>query len=192
MAAVECPLIHVAKDYPKEVILRDGRGVTLRPLGSSDGPMLERMLERLTEEDRWFLGLGGPVAGFVERWVGATGRDRVFTVSALLEREMIAAAALIRERPGAEGHVGRIQTSVIPAYREKRLGTWMLLDLINAAMSMGLERLLMRLVEGRDASLMRGVETLGFLREAVLRDFVKDRDGGYRDLALMVKRLPFA
>ncbi|MFP4037003.1 MAG: N-acetyltransferase family protein [Desulfobacteraceae bacterium] len=192
MGAAERPLTEMEGEYPKEIILRDGRGVSLRPLGPEDGPLLRRMLERLTEEDLWFLGLGEPVPGFVEKWVNEAGKDRLFTVCAVLEGEMVAAAALIRERPGAEGHVGRIQTSVIPAYREKKLGTWMLFDLINAAMSMGLERLIMRMVEGRDASLMRAMEKLGFTREAVLKDFIKDRAGNYRDLVLMVKRLPFA
>ena len=187
---IDCPLLHVMKDYPKEVILRDGSGVTLRPVTSEDGPLLIRMLARLSEEDRWFLGLGGDVAAFVESWIRFAGTERAFAIAAVLEGEMIAVAALARERAGAEGHVGQIRISVVPDYRERRLGTWMLLDLINAAISMGLERLVMRLVEGRDDLIMRGVEKLRFTREAVLQAFVKDMEGNFHNLALMVKRLP--
>lgn len=184
------PLLHVLKDYPKEVILRDGSGVTLRPLTGDDGPLLHRMLSRLPEEDRWFLGLGDRVAEYAQKWVRNTEPDRVISIAAVLEGEMIAVAALVRGRPGAEGHVGRIQISVSPAFRERRLGTWMLLDLVNAAMSMGLERLVMRLVEGRDESIMRGVEKLLFVKEALLKAFVKDSGGNFYDLAVMVKRIP--
>jgi GNAT superfamily N-acetyltransferase len=187
---IDCPLLHVMRDYPKEVILRDGSGVTLRPVTSDDGPLLNRMLGRLSEQDRWFLGLGGDVAAFVESWVRFAGTERVFAIAAALEGEVIAVAALVRERAGFEGHVGQIRISVVPDYRERRLGTWMLLDLINAAISMGLERLVMRLVEGRDDLIMRGVEKLGFAREAVLEAFVKDLEGSFHNLSLMVKRLP--
>ena len=135
------------------------------------------MLERISREERWFLGVGEDVPEFVDRWMKTAVSDRIFTIAAVLEGEMIAAAVLIRNRPGAEGHAGRIQMSVAEPYRERRLGTWMLLDLINAAMSMGLERLVMRLVEGRDDLIMRGVEKVRFQKEAVLREFVKDTDG---------------
>ncbi|MFO7784880.1 MAG: N-acetyltransferase family protein [Thermodesulfobacteriota bacterium] len=178
------------KDYPKEVILRDGSGVTLRPIAPHDGPMLERMLHRLSEEDRWFLGLDEDVSAFVQMWIRFAGTDRVFSIAAVLEGRMIAVAALVRERPGAEGHVGHVRISVTPEYRERRLGTWMLMDLINAAMSMGLERVVMRLVEGRDDTIIRGVEKLRFNREATLEDFVKDMEGNFHNLDLMVKRLP--
>jgi len=185
-----CPLLHVLKDYPKEVLLRDGSGVTLRPIAEDDGPLLIRMLEGLSEEDRWFLGLGERVEAFVDRFMDSLKSDRVFAVAALLEGDMIAAAVLVRNRPGAEGHAGRILMSVSAPYRERRLGTWMLLDLINAAMAMGLDCVRMNLVEGRDALIMRGVEKIQFVKEAVLRGFARDMDGCSRDLAVMVKRLP--
>lgn len=185
-----CPLLHALKDYPKEVILRDGSGVTLRPVTAYDGPLLERMLRRLSEEDRWFLSLGENVSGFVKTWIRFAGTDRVFSIAAVLEGRMIAVAALVRERPGAEGHVGQVLISVTPECRERGLGTWMLLDLINAAMSMGLERVIMRLVEGRDDTIIHGLEKLRFAREATLEAFVKDMEGNFHNLDLMVKRLP--
>jgi hypothetical protein len=186
----DCPLLHVLKDYPKEVILRDGSGVTLRPLFKKDGPLLSSMLNRLPEEDRWFLGLAEGVHELTKRWVSDADSVRVISIAAVLEGDMIAVATLIRHRPGAEGHVGRIQMTVAPEYRDRRLGTWMLLDLINAAMSMGLERLVMYLVEGRDSVIMRGLEKIQFAKEAVLPLFVKDLQGRFYDVALMIKRLP--
>lgn len=186
----KCPLLHVLEDYPKEVILRDGSGMTLRPLGKTDGTSLFRMLSRLPDEDKWFLGLAGGVRELSRKWARNADADRVFSIAAVLEGEMIALATLVRQRPGAEGHVGRIQMTVVPEYRERRLGTWMMLDLINAAMTMGLERLFMHLVEGRDDALMRGVERLKFNREAVLHSFAKDPQGRFLDIVVMIKRLP--
>jgi hypothetical protein len=65
----------------------------------------------------------------------------------------------------------------------------MLLDLINLAMAMGLETILMQLVEDRDAALIRSVKKLEFFEKAVLKDYAKDREGNPHNLVIMVKRL---
>ncbi len=177
------------KDYPKEVILKDGTGVTLRPLKKGDEDLLFRMFSRLSEDDRWFLDHDVEDFRLIEGWVKNVVLDKVISMVAVLEGQIIAHATLIRKYPGAKSHTGRIRISVDPSFREKHLATWMLLDLINLAMAMGLETLIMQMVEDRDSSLIRSVKKLDFSAEAVLKDYVKDSDGTPRNLVIMVKRL---
>ncbi|MBW1775292.1 MAG: hypothetical protein JRJ82_20770, partial [Deltaproteobacteria bacterium] len=47
----------------------------------------------------------------------------------------------------------------------------------------------MRLIEDRDASVIRSVRKLEFHDEAVLRNYVKDMAGNLWDQVMMVKRL---
>jgi hypothetical protein len=54
---------------------------------------------------------------------------------------------------------------------------------------MGLETLIMHLVEGRDAALIRSIKKLDFLEKGVLRDYAKDREGNPHNLVIMLKRL---
>ncbi len=177
------------KDYPKEAILKDGTGVTLRPLKKGDEDLLFRMFSRLSEDDRWFLDHDVEDFRLIEGWVKNVVLDKVISMVAVLEGQIIAHATLIRKYPGAKSHTGRIRISVDPSFREKHLATWMLLDLINLAMGMGLETLTMQMVEERDSSLIRSVKKLDFSEEAVLKDYVKDRDGTPCNLVIMVKRL---
>jgi hypothetical protein len=65
----------------------------------------------------------------------------------------------------------------------------MLLGLINLAMGMGLETLIMQLVQDRDAALIRSVKKLEFHEKAVLKDYAKDREGNPHNLVIMLKRL---
>jgi hypothetical protein len=65
----------------------------------------------------------------------------------------------------------------------------MLLELVNLAMTMGLEILVMKLIKGRDSAVMRGVKNLDFFEEAVLKDYIRDRGGNPYDLVIMVKHL---
>lgn len=179
----------VLEDYPKEAILKDGTGVSLRPLREGDESLLLDMFNRFSEEDRWFIKGNVTDLEWVENWVRRMDRDNRMSIVAVLEDKMIACGTLTREQEEAEKHIGKIRVSVVPLFREKHLATWMLLDLINLAMAAGMETLIMPLVEERDSSLIRSITKLDFSKEAVLKDYIKDRAGLPQNLALMVKRL---
>ena len=177
------------EDYPKEVILKDGTGVTLRPLREGDEDLLFRMFSRLSEDDRWFLDHNVADFGLIENWVKNMDPDRAHSILAVLGGQIIAHATLLRKYYGAKSHIGNIRISVDPSFRGKHLATWMLLDLINLAMAMGLETIIMQLVADRDAALIRSVKKLEFFEKAVLKDYAKDREGNPHNLVIMVKRL---
>lgn len=177
------------EDYPKEVILKDGTGVTLKPLRDGDEDLLFQMFSRLSEDDKWFLDHNVADFGLIENWVRNMDPDRAHSIVAVLGGLIIAHATLLRKYYGAKSHIGNIRISVDPSFRGKHLATWMLLDLINLAMAMGLETLVMQLVEDRDTSLIRSVKKLDFLQKAILKDYAKDREGNPHNLVIMVKRL---
>ena len=110
-------------------------------------------------------------------------------ILAVLGGQIIPHATLLRKYYGSKSHIGNIRISVDPSFRGKHLATWMLLDLINLAMAMGLETIIMQLVEDRDAALIRSVKKLEFFEKAVLKDYAKDREGNPHNLVIMVKRL---
>ena len=66
----------------------------------------------------------------------------------------------------------------------------MLLDLVNLAVAVGLQILVMRLVQDRDASVINGVKKLDFVDDTIIKDYILDREGGTHNLVIMVKRLP--
>lgn len=175
--------------YPKEIILRDGTGVSLRPLRRSDAVLLVEMFERFSEEDRWFIEGNITDFGWVENWLERMDRDKMMSIVAVLEGKIIACGTLNREANRPDYHIGKVRVSVAPLYREQNLATWMLLDLINRSMAAEIEMLLMPLIEDRDSSLIRSIKKLDFKKEAVLIDYAKDRAGTYHNLVLMVKRL---
>jgi ribosomal protein S18 acetylase RimI-like enzyme len=179
----------VLRDYPKEVILSNGTGVTLRPLLPGDQKLLFEMFRRLTEEELWFLNHDVSDSTLIEEWIRNLNPNRVISVVALLEGKIIGNAALMLKSYGAKSHIGKVRISVDPAYRGIRLATWMLLDLINLAMAIGLQMLVMRLVQDRDISVINGVRKLDFTEAAVLKNYVLDREGNPHNLVILTKRL---
>jgi predicted acetyltransferase len=183
-------LADVTMDYPKEVILKDGTGVTLRPLKQGDENALFEMFKQFSKDELWFLNHDVSDPRLFEDWVKSLDLNRVVSIVALLEGRIISNAALMMKHYGAKSHIGKVRIAVEPSFREKRLGTWMLLDLVNVAMAIGLKMVVMRLVQERDASLMSAVRKLDFTEEAVLEDYVLDRGWDPCNLIIMTKRLP--
>lgn len=180
---------NIFTDYPKEIILKDGTGLTLRPLQPGDEIPLFQMYKDLPEDDRWFTD--GDVSNFrfVENWVKGSNPERITTLVAVLEGRIISNAVLLRKIPGPMAHIGKVRISVVPSFREKNLGTWVLFDLMNMAIALRLEILVMELVENRDTAVIRGAKRLDFFQEALLRNYVKDAQGNFCNLVIMVKRL---
>jgi len=177
------------ENYPKEIILKDGAGVTVRPLQQGDEDLLFQMYNRLPQEDRWFLDADVSNIETIRRWVKKRDEKGLVSIVGVLEGKIIAHAILIWRAYGAKSHIGKIRITVDPSFRERHLGTWILLDLHNMAISIGLEMLVMRLVQDRDSYVIRGVRRLDFSEEAVLKNYVKDREGNPHHLLIMVKRL---
>jgi len=177
------------KDYPKEVILKDGTGVTLRPLKDGDENALFEMFRRLSVDDLWFLNHDVSDPGLIADWINNLDPNRVVSFVALLEGRIVGNAVLMMKRYGAKSHIGKVRISVDPGFRDRRLGTWMLLDLVNLSMAMGLQMLVMRLVQDRDASLINSVRKLDFIEEAVLKKYLMGGEGQAHNLVIMTKRL---
>ena len=78
---------------------------------------------------------------------------------------------------------------VIPEFRHKRLGTWMLLNLIRLAMDRGLEELRADFIVGVEDAAIDSAHKLDFFEKAVLADYIVDPQGKRHDLKIMVKRL---
>ena len=175
--------------YPKEVVLLDGTGVTLRPIARGDARALFEMFQRLSDDDLWFLNHDVSDARVIAQWADNPDTGRVISLAAFLEGTIIGNGVLMRKRYGAKSHVGTIRICVAPLYRERRLATWMLLDLVNLAMVLGLKTLTMRLVRDRDARIISAVKRLDFVERAVLDGYVLDRNGTPLDLVIMTKRL---
>jgi ribosomal protein S18 acetylase RimI-like enzyme len=128
----------------------------------------------------------------IAEWINHLDPSRVISIVALMEGRIVGNAVLMMKRYGAKSHIGKVRISIDPSFRDRRLGTWMLLDLVNLSIEMGLQMLVMRLVQDRDASIIKSVKKLDFTEEAVLRDYLMGGEGQAHNLVIMIKRLPMA
>jgi len=177
------------KQYPKEVMLKDGREVTLKTTDSGDREALIEFYKDLPAEDRWFIKEDPTKAEVIDAWVINHAEKRAFCVLALYGSRIVAHAALLLRPEGGRRHVGRLRIVLAEDFRNDRLGTWMVFDLVRRAMELGLEKLRADFVVGIEDSAIEALRKLDFFKEGLLRDYVQGPDGRYHDYQIMIKHL---
>jgi L-amino acid N-acyltransferase YncA len=175
--------------YPKEVILKNKKEAIIRPLEKTDKAMLTNFYASMPEKDRWYLSCDVMDSVIIKRWIDAIGTGTAYSIVALATEKIVAHASLHLRGFGSTRHVGRLRIMVLPECRHQRLGTWMLLDLIQLAMDKGLNDIRADFVVGVEDAAIEAAYKLDFFKAAVLKEYVKSPRGIRYDLQIMIKRL---
>jgi len=175
--------------YPKEVVLTDGKEVTLRLLEEDDQDDLVRFYQELPSKERWFFKEDPCDSSVIRKWIGASRTGNALGVLAVYEGRAVAHASLLRRTYGGRRHVGRLRITVSPGFRSKRLGTWMVFDLIRRAMELGLDKIQADFVVGVEDLAIEAVQRLDFVKESLIKNYVRDEKGTYHDCRIMIKHL---
>jgi len=170
--------------YPKDVTLRDGVSMSIRPIEPDDAEALAAFYRELPGEDRLFLREDVTRPGWSEEFIRSVDFDHVFSLLAEHNGRVMGNATLYRSRHGWSAHVGEIRIAVARAYQRHGLGTALASQLVQHATSIGLEKIVAHVVENQVGA-KRAFEKLGFHKDAVLRGHVKDIHGVTRDLVVM-------
>ncbi len=175
--------------YPKEVVLKDGQEAVIRPLAAEDEQLLRTFYQEIPEADRWYMRYDVLDPEVIRKWFASLDTGTVHSIVAVSGEKIVAHASLHMRGYGSTQHVGRLRIMVLPPFRRKRLGTWMLLDLIQLAMDKGLRDLRSDFVVGIEDSAIDAAHKLDFFEKACLKAYVKDPQGNRHDMLIMMKRL---
>jgi RimJ/RimL family protein N-acetyltransferase len=109
--------------------------------------------------------------GSASRWVAMDG-DTVTGYVAIIRLS------------GWSDHVGELRLVVQPTHRGTGLGGELARHGLSRALEAGLSKLVVELVADQEHALEMFLK-IGFTGEALLRDHIRDRDGGLRDLVVL-------
>ena len=175
--------------YPKEVELRDGTKVTLRPMVKEDGEKLFQFFTQLPEEDRLYLREDVTKKEVIEGWIRDLNYHRIFPLLAEFQGQIMGDATLHRREYGWTRHTAKVRVTIARIFQHRGLGTKMVQELIGIATQEGLEKVLVELMAGQTVAL-RAFEKMGFRKVAMLPELVKDLTGRYHDLVVLVYNIP--
>ena len=179
------PRIDSALDnYPVEVRPADGRAIELRLAGGNDREAILNFARNLPENDLLFLRVDITRPEAVDNWLANVSDGTTVSIIAYDGERMAGYATVDRTPARWTRRVGELRITVGSDYRGQGLGRHLSARIFDIARSLGLKKLVANMTpdqRGAQAAFKR----LGFVPEALLADFVEDRDGGLHDLVMM-------
>ena len=171
-------------DYPKSLQLPDGTDVEIRLMAPADRDAVLQFARALPQEDLLLLRVDITEESVVDDWIHNLEAGRATSLVAYDNRGLIGYATVhSNPAPWTRG-VGELRVNVNPDYRGKGLGRILTAQIFDLARGLGLRKLMANMTadqHGAQAAFRR----LGFVPEALLADYVEDRNGSPRDLVIM-------
>ena len=162
----------------------NGTQVTLRLMERGDLAKSLQFSRDVPEEDLMFLTVDITDQAEMEHYIRAVEKGQAVTVLAEVDGRFVGYGSLQCSQPHWTRHLGEIRLLVGREMRGKGLGRVLASEVIQLAQAKGLQKLIARMaVEQQGARQV--FEKLGFRAEALLTDFVMDRNGRTHDLIVM-------
>ena len=174
----------IAEHYPKSTTLPDGDIVEIRVMTGKDRDAVLEFARGLPEADLLFLRVDLTEPDVIDEWVGNLQTGLSTSLVAYDKDGLVGYATVHRNPARWTRRVGEIRVNVSPAYRARGLGRSLTSQIFDVARHLGLKKLMANMTvdqPGAQAAFRR----LGFVPEALLADYVEDRDGTPRDLVIM-------
>ncbi|NOR18274.1 GNAT family N-acetyltransferase [candidate division WOR-3 bacterium] len=174
------------RDYPKEVILKSGEKVILRPMVKEDEQKLLEFFLRLPEEDRLFLKNDVTDPKVIESWARNLNYEHVIPILAEIGGRIIGDATLHKRTTEEPPNIGEIRLVTDRDFRRRGLGTMLAKEVYYLALSLKLNRLVAEVVEDQHA-VIKTFKSLGFQHETTLKDRAIDLHGLKHNLVVMTE-----
>ncbi|MEM9620589.1 MAG: GNAT family N-acetyltransferase, partial [Pseudomonadota bacterium] len=143
-----------------------------------------KFAQSLPQEDLLFLSMDLTQPEVVEDWINNIKDGVSISMVAYDEDELVGYANIHRNRAPWMRRVGEIRVNVAPSFRARGFGRVMISHIFDIARGIGLKKLMAQMTTDQNGA-QAVFRKLGFVPEALLADFVEDRNGMTRDLVMM-------
>jgi len=155
--------------------------VETRPFTPNDRAGLEAFLARIPKGESTFFKEDIDAPGTVDRWVeNANGAHRTLA----WDGDTVVGYAAVIPGVGWSSHVGEVRLVVDPERRRSGVGHELARRALIDALEAGLVKVVVEVMADQ-APAVGLFTTIGFRPEAVLSNYVRDREGGLHDLLVL-------
>lgn len=171
------------RTYPWTTRLKD-KEITIRLLQPEDGAALLAFARSFPERDLLFLSVDITKPEVIEVWIKHVEKGKTVTVIAEADGQLIGHGTLYLSELTWTRHLGEIQLLISPPYRGDGLGSLLANEVFVLAHDLSLQKIIARMAADQRGAVQL-FERLGLKAEALLTDFVIDRQGRTHDLIVM-------
>jgi RimJ/RimL family protein N-acetyltransferase len=172
------------RPYPIQIDVRDGKKATIRLMEAADLDKILNFAAHLPADDLLFLRIDITDRAVVKQWIENIKNGSTVTLLAEIDGELAAYASLHRDQARWTRRIGEVRINASPRFRGYGLGRKLAAEIFDLAKSLGLKKITAQMTPDQVAA-RAAFERLGFQVEAVLTDWVEDRNGRPRDLLVM-------
>jgi L-amino acid N-acyltransferase YncA len=169
--------------FPRSVTL-GRKSFDVRWMKAGDAGRLLAFARSLDEDDLLFMRMDLTREDAAEEFVRQVEEGSRFALLAERDGKMVAYGSLNRRPANWQRHLGEIRTVVAKSERGSGLGRFLAEQMFTTARDMGLTKIVAQMAREQDGA-RRMFQRLGFTAEALLADWIQDRDGKQHDLVLM-------
>jgi L-amino acid N-acyltransferase YncA len=173
-----------AHSFPKDITLPNGAGITLRLMEHGDKNKILAFARALPQDDLLFLRTDITEPASVEEWIRNVEHGDTATVIAEAGGEIVGYASVHSDQARWTRRVGEIRVQVGANFRGVGLGRQLAAQIFRLGQMRGLKKMAAMMTPDQ-AGARAAFEKLGFQVEALLQDWVVDRNGRPRDLLIM-------
>ncbi|MCX7678327.1 MAG: GNAT family N-acetyltransferase [Spirochaetes bacterium] len=176
-------------DYPKKIILKDNTECIFT---IADGTTISDVLDlfpRINKDDLWVLPRDYTRREAMDFFIRSFNPEENVHILAKVNNLLVGLGSLYYTRFGARKHIGKVEVLIDETYKKKRLGTWLILELVSIAQMLKLELLEIHLVAGKDDAAITAAKRINFIPQATLKNYLQDRNGRWMDLIILLKEI---
>jgi L-amino acid N-acyltransferase YncA len=170
--------------FPKEITLPNGSLIALRLMVPDDKDRILAFARSLPHDDLLFLRTDITEPASIDEWIRNLERGNTATVIAEANGEIAGYASVHSDQARWTRRVGEIRVLVGANYRGLALGRQLAAQIFDLGQLRGLKKMAAMMTPDQ-ARARAAFEKLGFQVEALLQDWVIDRNGRSRDLLIM-------
>jgi GNAT superfamily N-acetyltransferase len=169
-------------DFPV-ILPYGGRSVTIRLYEDGDMAGVERFVHTVPVHDLLFLGRDIQHPKVLKAWADSIAEGDIISLVAWADGEVVGTSAIVRDMLGWSPHVAELRLLVAEDMRGLGLGRSLLHHSFTLAVDGEAEKLVARMTPDQKGAIAM-FEEMGFRREALLVDHVRERDNSVHDLAV--------
>jgi GNAT superfamily N-acetyltransferase len=170
--------------FPKDIKLKDGSTVTLRPLRRQDEKKFHDFFLAVPEQERMFIKHRVTDPEIIRDWCQNIDLGRNLPLLALSNEKIIGDATLHQQLGGWKRHIGRVSVLVHPQHRGRGLAKALVHEIVEISRNIGLEKVEAEFIGEQEAAIHM-FAMLGFSNLLRFEDYVKDMQAISHDYVLM-------